>query len=108
MLRLSENNNPCDVIVLTVATRETSTLRNAVASLCKFKYNYRVLGLGQPWLGYPTKIRLYHDALFSIMTEVDPNQIVVLMDAYDAIALREPYGLDTLFEKFGQPILLSL
>jgi aspartate ammonia-lyase len=56
-------------------------------SLCNGYYNdiLQVIGLGRPYLGYTQKIEWYHEAISSNHSNVNDNDVVVMMDAYDVL-----------------------
>lgn len=96
--------------VLLMATKDDHPgLKNAVESLAKHGYRHRVLGLGEPWGGWPHRMRSYRDACLQIAKDQGREAVVVCMDAYDALCVRkfDPNFL-TMFQKVGRPVVMSL
>ena len=48
-------------------------------------YFYRVLGLGEGWQGWGWRATKYLEALYTL----PPKMVVILLDAYDAFAIRD-------------------
>ncbi len=91
--------------VVSYANRETSGSRNLRQSLELHNYDYKFLGEGEKWEGFMTKINAY----LRFVTNADPEELVVLVDAYDVLAVGGP---DELLRKWNsrldkRPILFS-
>jgi hypothetical protein len=72
------------VKVITVATHSDGYLPWLEKSCERFNINLIKLGYGQKWLGFSWRLKLIIDYLKSI----DPNELVIFIDAYDIIVLR--------------------
>ena len=92
------------VTVLLMATAPRPGLENALGSLRKFGYAFRVLGQGEAWGGWRHRMRAYRDAAASL----PPRSLIVCMDAYDAMALRAAADLAAVFRGFGKSLLIGL
>jgi len=88
-------------MVLTVSTNNTPGLQNLAKSLERFGYDHRVLGLGDKWRGFVTKMTLYRDSL----KELEPDKVVVLIDSSDALAVRPCDGLTDAYFSFKKEIV---
>lgn len=82
-------------------------LKNAKSSLDKHEIRYQVLGLNEKWGGWPHRMKTYRDAAQKLAEE-NPLNVVVCMDAYDALSVRHGDGLMELFRSFDKPLVLSL
>lgn len=104
------------VTVLLMATDKSHPgLRNAIDSLVRQNYldnstnslRYRIVGAGEKWGGWPHRMRSYRDAA-ALAAKEDPNSLVVCMDAYDALSVRNGSNLVQVFESFGKPLVLGM
>ena len=90
-------------LVLLVATHWTPCFENCRRSLHQQGYQYRLLGWGQPWRGWRWRIELYLTAL----RDLPPDTLVVLLDAYDALAARPAAELRATFDAFDRPVVVG-
>ena len=58
-------------------------------SLNRCNFSYRVLGLKEEWCGWKWRAHKYLEALH----QLPHNAIVILCDAYDAMAVRDSAGV---------------
>lgn len=70
-----------ELVVLTVATDITPTVRNYIRSLHRYRYRYMVLGMGEAWGGWQWRTRQYIEAI----KRLGPNEIVCVTDANDVL-----------------------
>lgn len=89
----SDGTPGCPVTVLLVATKMEAGAHNMLASLRRYGYRYRVLGWGQPWEGWRQRMAWYRDSA----KEYAPDELLLYVDAYDAVAARPWAGIDTVF-----------
>ena len=66
-------------------------------------WDVHIVGMGLKWESYRTKMKSYRDAL----RQVHKKQVVVCLDAYDAICIRDSAGFLDTFYKYNTPILVS-
>lgn len=64
-------------------------------------WDLRVLGVGRKWESFRTKMECYCEEL----RRISPDQIVVCLDAYDAVCARDSSGFEAEFKKFRVPIV---
>ena len=77
---------------------------NMLNALKKLEWPYEILGKNYKWDGWRTRMLAYAD--FCDKQE-DPNTIVVLVDAYDALPIRSPTGFEELFESFQSDLVIG-
>lgn len=66
-------------------------------------WDVRIVGIGEGWRSYRTKMGCYRDAL----REVNKEQVVVCLDAYDAVCIQDSRGFLETFHSYGTPILVG-
>lgn len=89
-----------------VASSMNSGVHNLEESINRARYPHSErLGLGVKWEGWVTRVRLYHD----FCAQFPPSDIVILMDAYDVLVVREynPEELLAAFESYERPIICA-
>ncbi|GCC32716.1 hypothetical protein chiPu_0011180 [Chiloscyllium punctatum] len=94
-----------NLLVFTVATKETDGFTRFMRSANFFNYTVKVLGLGEEWTGGDVtkssgggqKVRILKQALKSYATEKE--LIILFVDSYDVIFASGP---DELLKKFHQ------
>jgi hypothetical protein len=78
-------------------------LGNFIKSLKKYNYDYAVIGEGQKWTGFMTKIKGYRDYI----KELKSNQLVACVDAYDVLATGPPDELIRKYYSYDKSILVG-
>lgn len=68
------------------------------------KWDYKILGEGEKWEGFMTKINAYNNFLKTI----DDNRIVIISDARDVVCLRGPKAFTKGFESFNRDMVVSM
>ncbi|XP_069466009.1 procollagen-lysine,2-oxoglutarate 5-dioxygenase 1 [Ambystoma mexicanum] len=103
---------PKNVLVLTVATKETEGFRRFQRSAKVFNYDVKVLGLGEDWhadestpAGGGQKVRLLKSALSNIADKEDV--IVLFTESYDVIFASGPTELLKKFKQAKSRVLFS-
>lgn len=86
-----------------VATHWTPEFENCVSSLRFHGYTYKVLGWGETWKGWKWRTKIQLDFLQSLKS----NSVVVMMDAYDTLAVKNESELYQSFHAFNVPVLVS-
>uniref|UniRef100_A0A8C1BCX5 procollagen-lysine 5-dioxygenase n=1 Tax=Cyprinus carpio carpio TaxID=630221 RepID=A0A8C1BCX5_CYPCA len=93
------------LLVLTVATQETDGFHRFMQSANYFKFNVKVLGMGEEWkggdvgrsIGGGQKVRLLKEAMESLADQED--FVVLFVDSYDLIFAGGP---EEILRKFQQ------
>ncbi|XP_061095193.1 procollagen-lysine,2-oxoglutarate 5-dioxygenase 2 isoform X2 [Conger conger] len=110
----AEEQIPTDkLLVLTVATQETDGFLRFMQSANYFKYNVKVLGMGEEWtggdvgrsIGGGQKVRLLKEAMESLADQED--LIVLSVDSYDVIFAGGPEELLKKFKQANHKVLFS-
>ena len=91
------------VSVILVSTHWTPTFENCRRSLHIHNYNYVVLGWDQVWSGWKWRAKLYYDHLCTLQND----DLVVLMDSFDAITTKDSSELIETFKAFKKPIVIG-
>uniref|UniRef100_A0A672KA20 Procollagen-lysine,2-oxoglutarate 5-dioxygenase 2 n=1 Tax=Sinocyclocheilus grahami TaxID=75366 RepID=A0A672KA20_SINGR len=97
--------SPEKLLVLAVATQETDGFHRFMQSANYFKFNVKVLGMGEEWkggdvgrsIGGGQKVRLLKEAMESLADQED--LVVLFVDSYDLIFAGGP---EEIFRKFQQ------
>lgn len=92
-----------NVHLLTVATHNEGYYNALKKSSKKNNYNLITLGWGQKWQGFIMKIKLINEKLY----QLNNNDIVIIVDAYDVIATEKKDTLIKKFKEFNKAIILS-
>lgn len=95
-----------DVVVLACATDEKdSRVMNFVKSFERHKgWDLRIVGSGMEWRPFRTKMECYCEALAII----PPRQVVVCLDAYDVLCMRDSHNLVQDFLSCKVPIVVGM
>jgi hypothetical protein len=91
------------VIVGIMMTTINAGGANMKTALSNLGWDFVVLGENTVWTGWATRMTEYAN----FASRQDPDDIVVLVDAYDAIATRSPLGFVELFESFGTDLVIG-
>lgn len=89
--------------VVLLATRWTPTFENCRRSLHQFGFEYSVLGWGAAWGGWAWRCEQY----LAYLRAQAADRLVVLLDAYDVVALRPAEGLAQAFAAYGRDVLVG-
>jgi len=65
-------------------------------------YELVVLGWGSSWKGFFHRFRLYAEYLGELE---DPEELVVINDAFDVLVLRPPEDVEAIYRRHGKPCL---
>ncbi|KAI1892559.1 hypothetical protein AGOR_G00134830 [Albula goreensis] len=101
-----------DLLVLTVATKETDGFKRFLRSAKHFNYTIKVLGRGEKWRGgdYMSvpgggqKVRLLKSALEEMKEE---KKIVLFIDSYDVVFASGPKELLKKFQQSKHKVVFS-
>ncbi|XP_033964506.1 procollagen-lysine,2-oxoglutarate 5-dioxygenase 2 isoform X2 [Pseudochaenichthys georgianus] len=101
------------LLVLTVATKETDGFLRFMKSANYFKYNVKVLGMGEPWkggdvgrsIGGGQKVRLLKEAMEALADQED--LVVLTVDSYDLIFAGGPEEILRKFQQANHKVLFA-
>ena len=85
------------VLVLSLATDQTKEVKEFEYSLKKLGYEYRLLGLGQKWEGFVSKMKYTLEALEGL----SPNELVIVCDSYDILFIQTPDVIENRYRKLA-------
>lgn len=89
--------------VITIATERNRHLERLLASARQFGIEVKILGEGKQYHNHNHKTEILLDYLSSIPAE----EIVMYVDGYDCIFLRDLDYVQDTFEKYGHPLVMS-
>uniref|UniRef100_A0A4W5R5G7 Procollagen-lysine,2-oxoglutarate 5-dioxygenase 1 n=1 Tax=Hucho hucho TaxID=62062 RepID=A0A4W5R5G7_9TELE len=101
-----------NLLVVTVATKETDGFRRFMRSARHFNYTIKVLGRGEPWKGgdYMTtpgggqKVRLLKAGLQEMKEE---DKVILFIDSYDVVFASGPKELLKKFQQTRHKVVFS-
>jgi hypothetical protein len=91
-------------LVLTYDNAPTENTRFFVTTLQQTKWKYKLVGEGEKWVGFLNKMNGYLRELSSLKDD----QVVVLSDARDVVALRPPSEFGKGFLSYGGRVVVSM
>jgi hypothetical protein len=91
------------IIVGIMVTQLNAGAVNMINSLKKLGWNYEIIGKNVKWEGWETRMIVYAD--FCSSKEV--NDVIVLIDAYDALSVKYSNGFEELFNSFQLDIIVG-
>lgn len=91
-------------IVLTYDNAPNENTRFFVTTLQQTKWTYKLVGEGEKWEGFPTRMKCYLRELSALKED----QVVVLSDARDVVAVRPPNEFIKGFLSCGGRIVVSM
>jgi hypothetical protein len=91
------------IIVGIMVTTLNAGSVNMINSLKKLGWNYEIIGKNIKWEGWQTRMKVYAD--FCASKNID--DIIVLIDAYDAICIKSVNGFEELFNSFQLDIVVG-
>lgn len=86
------------LLIVSYCNKRNNYSDNFEASLKKFKYTYKLLGIGEKWENFMTKIKAYHKFLSSPKT----SDLICIIDCYDVLACRKKSDLLKLYNQTNQ------
>jgi len=89
--------------IITIATEQNNWLEDWEMSINQWGYNYSILGMGVPWDGFCTKIKLILDFLHTR----ELSEIICIVDAYDLVFAGPQDELNKKFKSFNSPIVVG-
>ena len=97
-------NNMEKLHIVTVATHDDGYYQALMQSAKNNNLNLTTLGWGQKWTGFTMKYNLLKEHI----NNLEDNDIVVFVDAYDVLILDNEENIKTKFHSFNKPIVLSV
>jgi hypothetical protein len=91
-------------LLITYDNNPTETTTFFIQTLEKNKWNYKLIGEGETWNGWTTRMTAYNTFLQSL----PDDKVVVLSDARDVICLRGPKAFLKGFLSFKKDIVISM
>lgn len=93
---------------LLLATHETPTFKNTIASLERGGITPHVLGFNQKWQGWKWRLEQYRNYCVALSKDY-PNELVVILDAFDVLCLRKDTfrRFESAFSSFEADIVFS-
>ena len=87
------------MLLITVATHNNRYLEEWESRARQLGYKYRVLGMGQTWEGFQT----YQRELMNFLdnANIDDDEIIVNVDAYDVIMVSPPDILEQTYQDYA-------
>jgi hypothetical protein len=81
---------------------DNENTRFFIQTLKNTNWKYKMIGEGEEWKGFINRMMRYLEELYLL----EDDTIVVLSDARDVIALRDPKFFIEAFKSFQKPILV--
>ena len=91
-------------LVISYDNDPTDNTRFFVKTLEANGWAYTMLGRGEVWKGFITRVKAYNNYLASL----DPNSIVLLSDARDVVCVRSPKAFMDAFRSFEGDFVVSM
>ncbi len=86
------------VLVLTLATDINEYVKEFKRSLKKHNYNYKLLGMGEKWEGFHTKM----NCVIKSLKQLNPEQLVIICDSYDLLFCQPSKVIEERYHKLTQ------
>lgn len=87
--------------VVAYANEDIPELTNFTLSLERLGYSYTIIGKGEKWVNFMTKVR----ACFHYIKTLPEEKLVLVCDAYDIIAQRGPEDLLSFYHEYNKPLV---
>lgn len=78
--------------------------KNYVRTLENNHWKYMIVGSGDVWKGWSTRMTKYVE----VLSALDPNKIVIITDARDVFCTRQPTNFIKNFKKYNKKIVVSM
>lgn len=89
--------------VACLATKRPSGAQNMFATLKKLHWAFDVIGLSMKWTGFRTKTEAY----LQYAQKQHPETLIVFVDCFDALAVRDPKDFEDAFRSFHAAIVVG-
>jgi hypothetical protein len=97
--------NDIDIPLLITYDNNPTKESDFFIQTCKSNdWQYKMIGAGEKWEGFITRMRGYH----SILMSINPHKVVVLSDARDVVCVRSFSAFMDGFKSFNKPIVVSM
>jgi hypothetical protein len=73
------------------------TLEALIRSCIRNRLSYRVMGIGEPWNGFITKMENYKKAAKDLQAQKGGNSLLIFVDAYDCLVIQPAQRLVELY-----------
>lgn len=93
-----------DLLILSYANKENINSLNYSTSLKKYKYDYKIIGNGDKWVNFMTKIISLYNYLINMKENYD---LVCVTDCYDVLCCGSKLKLIEKFKTFNKDIVFS-
>ena len=94
------------VDIFTCVTKLHPGYLNFKASFEQFQgWNVTTIGKGMPWKGWITRMILYRDTSLWVSQHKDPDHVIVFLDGYDILCVRDSTDFLKTFHEIGYPIV---
>jgi len=89
------------MFILSYANNEIIHSKNYKNSLKLYKYKHKIIGKGEKWESFITKIKGYHDFLERRIEKKGGNDIICITDCYDVLAAGPSSELQEKYASFS-------
>jgi len=89
--------------VITYSNKDNSGLNNLICCLDRLHYSYTVLGKGETWVNFMTKI----NSCLNYISTLAPDKLVVVCDAFDVLVQSPPEELIARYKSFNSPLVVG-
>jgi len=100
-LNLSDTTRP---LLLSYDNKPTDTTEVFMKTLMSNAWEYVLLGKGEVWEGWHTRMNAYHKYLSTL----HEDKLVVLSDARDVLCLRGPHAFREAFRSYKKDLVVSM
>jgi hypothetical protein len=91
-------------LVVSYDNAPTENTRFFIKTLERNGWNFKIIGEGETWKGYASKVNGYNNFLSSI----DPDTIVILSDARDVLCVRSTKAFMEVFSSFRTDFVVCM
>ena len=91
-------------LLVTYDNAPDDNTRRFIKTLETQGWSYKLIGVGDKWEGWPTRMRAYRDFLSTL----DDEQLVILSDARDVVCVRGPKAFLKGFNTFKKDMVVSM
>jgi hypothetical protein len=91
-------------IVISYDNAPTENTKYFINTLESNGWGYKIVGTGETWEGWPTRMRAYS----KILGTLPDDKVVILSDARDVVCVRSPKAFMDGFRKFNKDMVVSM
>lgn len=92
------------LIVIYETDKDNDNLHKLIYTINKYGYNYSVIGLGDKWISFGTKIKRCHEYYLKL----NPNRIIIQLDARDVLVNQSYEYLIKLLDYYSELLTTKL